>query len=91
MATNSDLAELKNHAEFLKQKMEEAREGIGETNVVIPDGNSFVQNPAMTGYIQLAKEYRLTVKQLDEMGELNKEEKKNALTEMRVLFNKKAM
>lgn len=69
--------QLKQHADFCAQRLEAMRK----------DGNA--EN--IYEYTSVAKEYRLTVKQLDEMGELNKEEKKNALTEMRVLFNKKAM
>lgn len=86
----ADVEELKAHAAWLSGKMEECREAIGEDNVVFQCGGGYEINQAYTGYLAMAKEYRLTIKQLADMGELNKEEKENTLSNMRILFNKKA-
>lgn len=83
-----DVAELARSVLFMRQKLKETRIALAKQPIVIPDERMGVrENPAFAAYEKLNKEYRISLKELEEIsGYRNKSKSSGKLIDMKKQF-----
>lgn len=90
MGAKESRAELEEHLNWCADKMRKSRDAIGDALVCVSDANgNIAPNPAFSGYLQIAKEFRASYRQLEELGAPAEEKSKSALSSLRLIAGSK--
>jgi hypothetical protein len=87
MAEKKDLAELAEDVLFMRRKLKESRLALEGQPIVIPDERYGIrENPAFKAYEALCREYRQSMRDLEQLAGMKPEKPKGQLSSMQKKF-----